>query len=98
MLNTDYNLNQDRAGGDHGRCNQNAASGARVLGGVLRLVGKVCCKDCRKQKSKNSQTALQVASMLRSGAGCGAVQLKMLMELLTDIIDVVEGDRQAICG
>lgn len=52
MLKTDYNLNQDLAGGDHGRCNQNAASGARVLGGVLRLVGKVCCKDCRKQKSK----------------------------------------------
>ena len=52
MLNTDYNLNQDLAGGDHGRCNQNAASGARVLkvGGVLRLVGEVCCKDRRKQR------------------------------------------------
>jgi hypothetical protein len=32
MLNTYYNLNQDLARGDHGRCNQNAASGASGVG------------------------------------------------------------------
>ena len=48
MLNTNYNLNQDLARGDQGRCNQNAASGARVWGicYLLSLVREVCCQNC----------------------------------------------------
>ena len=98
MLNTNYNLNQDLACGDHGRCNQNAALGlgsgvsatcsAWSVRSAARIVQiHVCTCTCRKQTFR--QTALQVASMLRSEAGVWCRPIE-------DANGVVDGQRRCV--